>query len=75
MSVLIKEGDRVRSRRKFCAPYNDNIIDKGEEGTVYAVGPAWDKPAEIIHVGVNTDSGKEVSVALVRAHFYWEICE
>lgn len=71
MSFLITEHDRVRALRTFQAPYNDNVIKEGEEGTVYAVGPAWDKPEHIVHVGVNMDDGREVSVPLIRAKLLW----
>ncbi len=73
MQILIKEGSRVRAKKKFKAPYNDNVIESGEEGTVYGVGPAFDKDIAIIHVGVNTDSGKEVSLPITIARQNWEL--
>lgn len=68
---ILKEGDRVKAIRQFKAPYNNNIIQEGDEGVVYAIGLAWDEEISVPHVGVNTNSGMEVSIPLIRSHLYW----
>lgn len=70
---VLKQGDRVKAIRQFKAPYNDTIIQENDEGTVYAIGPAWDQDEKVLHVGINLDNGKEVSVPYVNSHIFWRV--
>jgi hypothetical protein len=64
---ILKEGDRVKAKIPFLE--GETTIDAMEEGTVHAVGAAWDLPIEVLYVEIHFDSGKKITIPHARAQF------